>query len=135
MDVTITHLNPAGMHANPAYSQAVAVSGPAKTIYIGGQNAVTAAGETVGGSDLAAQTEQVFRNLETILIAAGATLHDIVKWTIYVVQGTDIATGVEVFQRAWGRTAHPPAISVVTVAGLGNPEWLVEIEAVAVTRA
>src|SRR5688572_10604377 len=124
MKPMVTHVNPEGMHNNPAFSQAVIVQEPARTIYIGGQNAVAADGQIVGAGDLAAQTEQVFRNLETVLAAAGATLHDIIKWTIYVVQGHDFMPGFAVSQRAWGTSAPPPAISVV-VAGLANPEFLV----------
>jgi enamine deaminase RidA (YjgF/YER057c/UK114 family) len=132
MQLEVTHVNPEGMHNNPAFTQAVIVEGNARTIYVGGQNAVDADGRIVG-SDLATQTEQVFKNLETVLAASGATLHDIVKWTIYVVQGQDFTTGYGVFQRVWGTSARPPAISAVQVAGLANPEFLVEIEAIAVT--
>jgi enamine deaminase RidA (YjgF/YER057c/UK114 family) len=134
VDFSVTHLNPEGMHANPAFTQAIIVEGAARTIYIGGQNAVDADGRIVG-SDLAAQTEQVFTNLETVLAAAGASLHDIVKWTIYAVQGHDMMPAVGVSLRRWGTSAPPPAISVVIVAGLANPEFLVEIEAIAVVRA
>lgn len=132
MEPTIAHLNPEGMHVNPAFTQAVAVSGNVKTIYIGGQNAVSADGQVVGDT-LAAQTEQVFKNIEIVLAAAGATLHDTIKWTIYVVQGQDIAPGFAVFQKYWGASAPPPAISMIFVAGLANPGFLVEIEAIAVT--
>jgi enamine deaminase RidA (YjgF/YER057c/UK114 family) len=132
MQVEVTHVNPEGMHSSPAFSQAVIVEGNARTIYVGGQNGVDADGQIVG-SDLATQTEQVFQNLETVLAASGATLHDIIKWTIFVVQGQDIGPGFAVFQRVWGTSARPPAISVVQVAGLANPEFLVEIEAIAVT--
>ena len=88
MEPTVTHLNPEAMHNNPAFTQAVIVEGAARTIYIGGQNAVNADGQIVG-NDLAAQTEQIFNNIETILTAAGATLHDIVKWNVFVVQGQE----------------------------------------------
>ena len=134
MEPVVTHVNPEGMHNNPAFSQAVIVAEPARTIYVGGQNAVAADGQIVGVGDLAAQTEQVFKNLETVLAAAGATLHDIIKWTIYVVQGHDTMPAFGVSQRAWGTSARPPAISVVTVVGLAHPDFLVEIEAIAVTR-
>ena len=50
-----------------------------------------------------------------------------------MVQEQDITPGFAVFQRVWGTSARPPAISVVQVAGLANPEFLVEIEAIAVT--
>jgi enamine deaminase RidA (YjgF/YER057c/UK114 family) len=132
MNVGVTHLNPSGMHNNPAFSQGVAVEGGARTIYVGGQNAVAADGEIVGTGDLAAQTEQVFVNLRTVLASAGAELHDVIKWTIYVVQGQDLLPGLGVFQKNWG-TAPPPAISVLFVAGLAHPDFMVEIEAVAVT--
>lgn len=132
MQARVTHLNPEGMHANPAFTQAVVVEGNARTIYVGGQNAVAADGRIVG-DDLAAQTEQVFANLRTVLVAAGATLHDVVKWTIYVVQGQDIRPGFNVFQREWGSRPNPPAIGVLIVAGLANPAFLVEVSAIAVT--
>src|SRR5262249_53055464 len=48
----VTHLNPEGLHRNPAYSQVVTVTGPVTTVYVGGQNAVTATGEIVGKGDL-----------------------------------------------------------------------------------
>jgi enamine deaminase RidA (YjgF/YER057c/UK114 family) len=132
MALQVTHLNPAGMHRNPAFSQAVVVEGNARTIYVGGQNAVDAEGRVVGGGDLAAQTERTLQNLATVLAAAGARLQDVVKWTVFAVQGQDARPAVGVFQRVWG-TAPPPAISVVAVAGLANPEFLVEVEAIAVT--
>lgn len=130
MDI-VRHLNPTGMHRNPAFSQAVSVAAGARTVYIGGQNAVDANGNIVG-DDLATQSEQVFNNLATVLREAGGTLHDIVKWTIFAMPGHDIRPALAVFQRAWGTDAPPPAISVVMVAGLANPAFLVEIEAIAV---
>lgn len=132
MKPTVTHLNSEGMHRNPAFTQAVVVEGDVRTIYIGGQNAVSPEGKIVG-DDLATQTEQVFDNLETILAAAGATLWDVVKWTIFVMQGEDLRPGLGVFQRRWGAHPNPPAISGLFVAGLANPAFLVEIEAIAVT--
>jgi enamine deaminase RidA (YjgF/YER057c/UK114 family) len=135
MEPTITHLNPEGMHSNPAFSQAVVVEGARRIVFVGGQNGVSASGEVVGIGDLEAQTEQAYTNLETVLAAAGATLQDIVKWTIYVAQGQDIMPGVGVFQRRWGASAPPPAISVVLVPGFARPDFLVEIEAIAVPRS
>jgi len=134
MDGAIRHLNPERMHNNPAFTQAVTVSGAVRTVYVGGQNAVTADGRIVGGNDLAAQTEQVLATLATVLAAAGGTLHDAIKWTIYVVQGHDIRPAFRVFQRVWGREQPPPAISVLLVAGRANAEFLVEIEASAVIK-
>ncbi len=55
----VTHLNPGTLHKNPAFTQVITVTGPARTIYIGGQDAVDAQGHIVGKGDLAAQTHQV----------------------------------------------------------------------------
>jgi enamine deaminase RidA (YjgF/YER057c/UK114 family) len=131
----ITHLNPPTMHNNPAFTQAVVVEGDARTIYIGGQNAVSPDGQIVGEGDIAAQAEQVLQNLGTVLSAAGANLHDIIKWTISIVQGQDPRPAFALFQHAWGPDASPPAISVITVAGLANPGFLLEIDAIAVIGA
>ena len=135
MATTIRHLSPEGMHRNPAFSQAVVVSKPGATIYIGGQNAVNAQGEIVGKGDLAAQTEQIFENLGIVLEAAGATLHDIVKWTMFIVEGQDLLPGFEVFQKHWGAEHQPPAISAALVSSLAHPDFLVEIEAIAIVSA
>jgi enamine deaminase RidA (YjgF/YER057c/UK114 family) len=135
VELEVTHLSPEGMHQNPAYSQAVTVTGNARTIYIGGQNAVDAQGQVVGKGDIAAQTEQIFANLETVLTAAGARLHDVIKWTVYIVQGTDFMPGFAVFQQKWGTAAPPPIVTAAIVAGLAHPDFLVEIEAVAVVRS
>ena len=128
----VQHLNPEGLNKNPAFTNVVVVSGAAKTIYIGGQDAVDASGAIVGKGDLRAQTEQIFKNLEIVLNAAGATVHDVIKWNIYVVQGQNLAPGFEVFQRVWGQHPNPPLITGVFVAGLAHPDFLVEIDAVAV---
>ena len=133
MPPTITHVNPEEMHSNPAFSQAVVIEGAARTIYVGGQNAVDADGKIVGAGDIAAQTEQTLKNIETVLAASGAERDDVVKWTIFVVQGQDLNAGFGAFQRVWGATARPPVISFAFVAGLANPEFLIEIEVMAIT--
>lgn len=129
---SVQYLNPATLHANPAFTQVVVVTGPAKTIYVGGQNAVDAGRNIVGDGDIAAQTRQSFANLEAALAAAGAGLEHVVRWTIYVVQGQPLAPGFVVSQEVWGRRPNPPTISVLVVAGLANPAFLVEIDAIAV---
>ena len=128
--MTTRHINPDGLHRSPAFSQAVVVEQPAKTIYIGGQDGVDATGQVVGAT-VGEQAVQVFRNLATILESEGATLADIVHWTIAVVDGHPFDEGVAAFQQVWDPADPPPAITVHVVAGLG-PGVLVEIDAVAV---
>ena len=125
-------MSPDGLHKNPAFSQVVVVRGQVRTVYVGGQNSVDSSGNVVGKGDIGRQAEQAFKNLEIALSAAGARLENIVKWTIYVVQGQPLQPGFEAFQRLWGHRPRPPLVTVLFVAGLANPEFLLEIEAIAV---
>jgi len=130
--MTVTHLNPEGLHRNPAFTHAISVRGPYTTLFVGGQNAVDADGTLVGKGDIGAQAAQVAKNLTTVLAAAGARPEHIVKWTIYVVQGQPLGPAMGGFQQVLGRLEQPPTISVLFVAGLANPDFLLEVEAVAV---
>jgi enamine deaminase RidA (YjgF/YER057c/UK114 family) len=129
---SVEHLNPETLHRNPAFTQAVAVSGAVKTVYIGGQNAVDSAGAIMGRGDIGAQTEQVMQNIQAALAAGGASLEHVIKWNIYLVQGQPLQPGLAVFQRIWNGRPNPPAVTLAMVAGLANPEFLVEIDAIAV---
>ncbi|MDQ2998203.1 MAG: RidA family protein [Chloroflexota bacterium] len=129
---SVQHLNPETLHHNPAFTQAVVVSGAVKTVYVGGQNAVDAAGAIVGQGDIAAQTEQVMQNIQAALAAGGASLEHVIKWNVYLIQGQPLQPGFEVFQRVWDRRSTPPAITMAMVAGLANPDFLIEIDAIAV---
>jgi enamine deaminase RidA (YjgF/YER057c/UK114 family) len=129
----VQYLNPDGLIKNPFFSNVVVTTGNVKTIYVGGQDAVDGpTGAIVGKGDLAAQTEQVLKNLQIALAAGGAGLEHVVKWNIYVVQGQDPRPALEAFGRVWGNRPNPPAITVVYVAALANPDFLLEIDAVAV---
>ncbi|WP_049566921.1 RidA family protein [Nonomuraea sp. SBT364] len=126
----VRHINPEGLHRSPAFSQAVVVEQPAKTIYIGGQNGVGADGKPVGPT-IGEQARQAFRNLSAILESEGASLANIVHWRIAVVDGHSFDEGVAAFREVWNQEDPPPAITVHVVAGLG-PGFLTEIDAVAV---
>ena len=128
----VKYINPDGLPKNPAFTNVVTVTGPAKTIYIGGQDAVDASGAIVGKGDLRAQTEQILRNIQAALAAGGARPEHVVKWTIYVLQGQSVQEGYAAFQSVWGNPPNPPVITVVFVAGLGHPDFLAEIDAIAV---
>jgi len=68
--MTITHLNPKGLHSSPASTQAVAVTGPATLVFVGGQNGVDSNGEVVA-AETGSQTRQALRNVELAVEAAG----------------------------------------------------------------
>jgi len=131
-DGYVRYLNPDGLHHNPAFSQAVVAHGTNTTVYIGGQDAVDAAGNIVGKGDIAAQAEQIAHNMEVALAAAGAKPTDVVKWTIYVVDGQNPGPAHAVFQKRWGQRANPPTITMVYVSALAHPDFLMEMDAVAV---
>ena len=57
------------------------------------------------------------------------------SWTVLVVEGQPVAEGFGAFQQVWGDRGPAPAITVAFVAGLGNPAWLCEINAIAVVDA
>ena len=128
----VQYINPDTLHKNPAFTNVIVVSGSAKTIYVGGQDSVDASGAIVGKGDFQAQAEQVLKNIQAALAAAGADLHNVIKWNIFVVQGQDLRAGLAEFQKAWGNRPNPPAISGVFVAGLANPNFLLEMDAIAV---
>ena len=134
MNQNIEFLSPDELLKNPAFSQAAITKGSGRTIYIGGQNAITKEREIIGKGDIALQTEYVLQNLETALKACGATLDDLFKLTIYIVQGQDVRKGFEGAQGFLKKLSNPPVISGIVVAGLANPDYLVEIEAVAFKR-
>lgn len=126
----VEHLDPEGLPRNPAFTNVVVVHGPARTIYIGGQNGTDASGG-LAGDDMGAQADQAFRNLEHALAAAGAGLEHVVRWTILVVDGVPFEPGFAAFMRAWGDRPNPPAITMAVVRGLAVPGALIEIDAIA----
>ena len=128
---TVRHVNPEGMLRSPAFSQAVVVESPTKTIYVGGQNGVDAEGK-LAGDTLLEQARQAYANLITVLAAEGATLRDVVHWRIAVEEGQPVQDGVAAFQEVWDPADPPPAITVHFVSSVGVPGALVEIDAIAV---
>src|SRR2546430_15369182 len=118
----VQYLNPDHLHKNPAFTQVISVTGPAKTIYVGGQNAVDEQGNIVGKGDIKAQVQQALINLHHALAAAGAEPEHIIKWNVYLVQGQSMQEGFAAFRQFWGDRQNPPAISGLYVAVLANPD-------------
>lgn len=108
------------------------VTGPVRTVYVGGQNAVDTSVAIVGKGDFKAQTEQTLRNVLAALEAGAAELENVVKWNVYIVQGQPLEVGFAAFQQVWGNRPNPPTNSSLFVAGLAHPDFLLEIDAVAV---
>ena len=128
-------LNPEGL-PKPEFYRQVAVATGTRTVYLAGQVARTAEGEPVGPGDLAAQVEQAFLNVATGVAAAGGTFDDVAKLTLYVVDWSadKLAALGEGVGRAAARLGVDPVkpVTLISVAGLGEPDLLIEVEAIAV---
>ena len=121
-------LKPQSVQAKGSYSPGWEVSN-GRMVFVAGQIPWDAEGRTVAKGDVAGQTRQVFENIGAVLAESGATLADVVKITIFSAdiryRDTINQVRTEVFEPPY------PASTQVAVAALVDPEWLVEIEAVA----
>ena len=113
--------------ANVSLSQGIQVG---NTIYVSGQLALDADGKMVGGDDMAAQTRQALQNMKTVLAAAGATMADVVKITVFVTDISRISETQPVRAEFFPRPF--PTSSAIEISALAFPGFLIEIEGVAV---
>ena len=137
MTLTIEKFQPAGMNVRlsagqPSYSHVVTVSGTGKLVFIAGQLARDIDGNCVGKGDMRAQMEQTFQNLDRCLKAAGATWADVVKTNTYVTDFDEFQKGADIRMRYLG--AATPTSTTVGVTRLAGPDFMIEIEAVAVVN-
>jgi 2-iminobutanoate/2-iminopropanoate deaminase len=129
----VKRTNPPTLSKPTGYTHIVEVTGPGRTIYISGQIAYDKDGKLIGPGDMKAQAEQVFKNLETALTAAGAKFSDVVKMNSYITDMSKVQAVRDV--RAKYFTDIAPSSTFVEVKGLVRPELLLEIEVVAVVAA
>jgi enamine deaminase RidA (YjgF/YER057c/UK114 family) len=121
-------INPPGVHTPQAnYSHVTRVG---NALYISGQLALDCDGTLVGPGDAEAQAEQCCRNIKAIVEHFGGTIDDVVKITQYI---TDLAYRPLVARPRDRYLGTPgPASTLVVVKGLAAPDYLVEIEALAI---
>src|SRR5881409_669222 len=131
----VKRTNPPTLSKPTGYTHIVEieVSGRAKMVYISGQIALDRDGKVVGEGDMKAQAEQVFKNLEAALTAAGAKFSDVVKMNTYVTDMDKAPAVREVRARYFGTTT--PASTLVQVVKLARPELMIEVEVIAVVPA
>jgi reactive intermediate/imine deaminase len=125
----VKRTNPPTLSRPTGYTHVVEVTGPVKTIYVSGQIALDAAGNVVGQGDMKAQAEQVFRNLEAALAAAGAKFSDVVKMNTYTTDISQIQAIRDARGKYFGNVT--PASTLVQVVHLARPELMLEIEVIA----
>ncbi len=132
MSSVLQHINPDSMHKNPAFSQGIVIPAGARLLIIGGQNAVNAQGEVVGKGDIAAQTTQALDNLFTVLETAGGTIENLVRVGLILREDADLQAGFGAWMQRAGNLQNPPTVTTAIVSKLAVPDYLIEVEAMAV---
>jgi 2-iminobutanoate/2-iminopropanoate deaminase len=125
----VKYTNPEGLAAPTGYTHVVEVS-RGRTIYISGQVALDKSGNVVGSGDFKAQVRQVFENLKMALASGGAGFENLVKINTYVTDMTQLQALRDIRSSYFGKTI--PASTLVQVVRLARPEFMIEIEAIAV---
>jgi enamine deaminase RidA (YjgF/YER057c/UK114 family) len=101
-----------------------------RLVYISGQVAWNAQGDIVGPGDIRAQAQQVFGNLRRVLQAAGGDFKDLIKITTHVTNAAHVSAIVE--ERSKVFAGELPASTLIVVQGLFHPDFLLEVEGIAV---
>jgi len=129
--MTLECINPEGLPVPQTYTHVVVATG-SKLVFVAGQEPEDAQGNLVGPGDLAVQARQVFANLGRALAAGGARPDQVTKITIFVVnyRREQLSAIEEARVALFGD--HRPADTVVGVEALSRPEYLIEVEAIAV---
>lgn len=101
-------------------------------VFVSGQAGIDEHGRTVGVADFETQARLAFQNLATVLEQGGGSLADVVKVTIMV---TDMSYLNQIVRLREEYFTEPyPADTLLQVAGLAQPDWMVEIDAIAIAR-
>lgn len=131
----IQRLNPPTLSKPTGYSHATLVTA-GRQLHISGQVALNAAGEIVGKGDLAVQADQVYQNLLAALAAAGADMRHVFKIVTYVVD-LDPARAADIrkVRLRYLAEGEYPASTMVGTTALVHPDFLIEIEAIALLDA
>lgn len=130
--MSVEAINPDDLPTPKGYSHVVVATG-GKLVFIAGQEPEDEQGNVVGTGDLAAQARQVFDNLGRALAAAGARPDQVTKITIFVVGYSREQLPLIEQARVALFGGHNPVDTLVGVEALSRPEFLIEVDAIAVT--
>lgn len=126
----IIRLQPEGLVRSPAFSHVAIVPPGATTIYVGGQDGVDETGAIVS-EDVAEQSVRAIENARIALEAAGASLADVIQWTVLIAADADLNAAYGAVAPLLATTGTPPLVVANRVAGLGVPGALIEVSAIA----
>jgi enamine deaminase RidA (YjgF/YER057c/UK114 family) len=129
--VTLECINPPDLPTPPTYSHVVVAAGT-RLVFVAGQEPEDEQGNLVRAGDLATQARQVFTNVGRALAAGGARPDQVAKITIYVVGYRPEHLPVIEDARVAVFGDHKPADELIGVQTLSRPEFLIEVDAVAV---
>lgn len=113
----------------PRYTHGLLAEG-GRLLFIAGQTASDQAGNVVGKGDIEAQTHQVYKNLTAVLEEAGGSLDNLVMTTTYIVD-RKYREGYNKVRMQYYKQ-HPPTSTLVIITGLAHPDYLIEINGIAV---
>jgi 2-iminobutanoate/2-iminopropanoate deaminase len=128
MAAEVTPSNPPSVREPTGYTHAINVTGDYRRLIISGQVGMALDGTVPNAGE--AQIAQAFANLRAVLTANGMTVQNIVKTTAFLTDREMLATYRQARGAVFGD--HAPASTLLFVAGLADPRWVVEIEAEAV---
>jgi reactive intermediate/imine deaminase len=129
---TVKLVNPPALATPKGYSHAAVIDlGTAKMVIMSGQVALDKQGNLVGKDDLEKQTEQVFRNIKSIVEANGGSMENVVKLGYFITDVSKISV-VRTVRDQFINTQQPPASTLVQVTKLFRDDVMIEIEATAV---
>ena len=128
--MSISYPQVPGLVRSPGFSHVAVIPPGSTTIHVGGQNGVDENGAVVS-DDVAVQSARALDNAEAALAAAGATLADVVGWTVLIHQDADLRAAYGAVGPKLAREGAPPLVTAARVAGLGVPGALIEISAIA----
>ena len=111
------------------YAHVVTVEGAKKLVFCAGQVAADVDGKVLPPDSFEAQTKMVMKNLENALAAGGARFADVTKVTIYICNPHDVPKARRILTDYFGD--NPPGSTLCILRGLANPNFLLEIEAIA----
>ena len=127
--------NPDTISKPSGYSHVAEVN-EGKIVYIAGQVALDKSGNLVGKDDFRAQVQQVFENLKAAVESAGGDFNSVVKLNYFCAESVDPSqiSVVREIRDKYVNISNPPVSTFVVVKRLVRPEWLIEVEAVAVVK-
>jgi 2-iminobutanoate/2-iminopropanoate deaminase len=119
-----------GVYDPPIYSQGIRVTGAQTILFLSGQVAYDKDGGVLYPGDFKAQAREAFKAIKSLVESAGGTMDSIVKLNTYL---TDIRYRADLaLVRQEFFSKKPPASTLVEVSALAHPDWMIEIEAIAI---